>query len=311
MIKKILKPLLFLFLGFTIFSFWMSPRLGGIIPIGKENPDQDVEVLKFDIVDSGKFKLTYQDLSNDTNLKKLRIEYQLDTLIKNSKTEFEKVIKIQSWVQSRWKHDGDNRAEKNDALYILKEAEKGKRFRCVEYSIVAGQCLASLGFKVRPLGIMTKDVSEVKSGAGHAVNEVYLKDFKKWILIDPQFDVITTYNNVPLNAVELQDCIAKNKNFDIINPNKTITKDEYKKWIGPYLYYFYVSIDNQKIGIWDRILGNKKQLTLLPMGAKEPTYFQKIFRINTTYFTNSIKDFYPTLNDKEKPGQTMPIPIQR
>jgi hypothetical protein len=296
--RKIIKLILFLFVGLTVFSFWMSPRLGGIIPMGKESPNQNVEKLEFDTVTIGKYKLEYKDLSKESNLTKLRNEYKLDTLILDCKTEFEKVIKVQSWVQSRWKHDGDNRPEKDDALYILKEAEKGKRFRCVEYGIVTKQCLASLGLNIRTLGLMTKDISDVKSGAGHVVNEVYLKDLKKWIFIDPQWDVITTFDSIPQSAIELQNCISNNKNFEIINPNKTTTKEEYKKWIGPYLYFFTISINNQKVGIWDRIIGNKKQLTLLPIGATEPKYFQKIMRINTTYYTNSTKEFYPTINEQ-------------
>jgi hypothetical protein len=295
--RKIIKTILFLLIGFTIFSFWMSPRLGGIIEMGKDSPDQNVEKLQFDTVTSGQYKLEYKDLSQDSNLTKLRNEYKLDTLVTNCKTDFEKVIKIQSWVHSRWKHNGDNRPDKDDALYILKEAEKGKQFRCVEYGIVTKQCLASLGLKIRTLGLMTKDISDVKSGAGHVVNEVYLKDLKKWILIDPQWDVITTFDNNPLSAIELQNYISNNINFDIINPNKTTTKEEYKKWIGPYLYYFTITINNQKIDIWDRIVGNKKQLTLLPIGSAEPKYFQKIMRINTTYFTNSTKELYPTINE--------------
>ena len=294
--RKIINIILFLFLGLIVFSFWMSPRLGGIIPMGKESPDQNVEKLQFDSVTIGKYKLEYKDLSNDSNLTTLRNEYRLDTLIFDCKTEFEKVIKVQSWVQSRWKHDGDNRPEKDDALYILKEAEKGKRFRCVEYGTVTKQCLASLGLKIRTLGLMTKDIDDVKSGAGHVVNEVYLKDLNKWIFIDPQWDIITISDSIPLSAIELQNCISSDKYFDIVNPNNTTTKGEYKKWIGPYLYFFTITINNQKLSIWDRIVGNKKQLTLLPIGATEPKYFQKIMRINTTYFTNSIKDFYPIIN---------------
>jgi hypothetical protein len=274
----------------------MSPRLGGLISMGKDQPDQTIEKLQFDSSENKGYALSYPDQSQQASLKQLRSAYQLDTLVKDAGSEFEKVARIQSWVQSRWKHDGNNSAQSNDAAAILEEAAKGKRFRCVEYSIVTGQCLASLGFIMRPVGLMTKDVSDVKSGAGHAVNEVYLKDLKKWIMIDPQYDVITTLNNVPLNAVELQSCIAENKEFDIVNPNKTTTLQDYKKWIGPYLYYFYVSINNQRIGVWDRVIGNKKQLTLLPLGATEPAYFQKIFRLNTTYFTHSVKDFYPLVS---------------
>jgi Transglutaminase-like superfamily len=295
--RKILKTVLFLFLGFTIFSFWLSPRLGGIIPMGKEEPDQNVEKLSFDIVSNGQHKLEYEDMSNDSKSTTLRNEYKLDTLITNCKTEFEKVIKVQSWVHSRWQHDGMNEPEKVDALFILKEAEKGKRFRCVEYGLVTRECLASLGIKIRGLGLMTKDVSDVKSSAGHVANEVYLKDLKKWIFLDPQWDIITTLDSVPLNAIELQYCIAQNKNFEIINPSKTTTKEEYKKWIGPYLYYFTVSLSHQVVDKWDMILGNKKQLTLMPIGAIKPTYFQKVIRLRSAYYTNSTKDFYPMLNE--------------
>ncbi|WP_126970383.1 transglutaminase-like domain-containing protein [Gynurincola endophyticus] len=295
MIKKILKIFLVIILILTAFSFWMSPRLGGLIAMGKERIDQEIFFLEFDSVSTHNYHLVYENISARENLVALRKEYQLDSIVKDSKTDFEKLSKIQSWVQGRWKHDGENVPEYNDAMYILKEAEKGRRFRCVEYSIVANQCLAALGFRVRTLGLMAKDISDVKWGGGHVVNEVYLDDIKKWVFIDPQYDVITTYNGQPLNAVELQYCIANAKDFELVNPNKTITKDEYQQWVGPYLYYFTIGINGQRIGIWDRIGGNKKQLTLYPHGAEKPKYFQKLMRLNNAYYTHSTADFYPVL----------------
>ncbi len=296
--KKFFKILLIIILVLAGFSFWMSPRLGGLIAMGKDRPDQSVESLSFDTLATKDYGLVYSNNSQRASLVELRTTYQLDSLVKDCTSDFEKVTTIQSWVQSRWEHDGMNVPEKKDALYILQEAEKGRRFRCVEYSLVAGQCLSSLGFKVRGLGLMTKDISDVKWGGGHAVNEVYLDDVQKWVFIDPQFDVMTVKDSIPLNAVELQQCIAGNIDFELVNPNQTITKEEYIKWIGPYLYYFYVSIPGQNISVWDRIAGNKKQLTLYPIGAEKPTYFQKIMRLNTSYYTHSISDFYPVLRSE-------------
>lgn len=296
MMKRILKIFSIILLLLIAFSFWMSPRLGGLLNFGKESIDKEVFQLEFDSSATGKYELVYEVNSERVDLVKLRQEFKLDSIIADSKTDFEKVTKIQSWVQSRWKHDGDNLPEKNDALYILKEAEKGRQFRCVEYSIVAHQCLQSLGFVVRGLGLMTKDIDKVKSGGGHVVNEVFLKDARKWVLIDPQYDIITTYNGIPLNAVELQNCIANNLNFEIINPNKTITKSEYKDWIGPYLFYFSTTIKGERIEIWDRIVGNKRQLTLYPKGAERPAYFQNLIRINNSFYTHSVNDFYPKIN---------------
>ncbi len=296
MVKLLLKSLLAVLVCFVLFSFWMSPRLGGIIPLGKEEIDRKVTLLTFDTRKADQYHLTYLDLSSREDLKRLRREYNLDSLVKDAGSDFEKVTRIQSWVQSRWKHDGETVPEQSDALYILREAEKGRRFRCVEYSIVTTQCLSALGFKVRGLGLMTRDISEVKWGGGHAVNEVYLPDSKKWVFMDPQYDVMTMHQGVPLNAVELQRCIALHQDFQLLNPNHTISKEKYIQWIGPYLYYFYVSINGQSISVQDRIVGNKKQLTLYPLGATQPAYFQKIMRLNTSHYTHSLTDFYPVID---------------
>ena len=134
----------------------MSPRLGGIIPLGKEKIDREIYQLAFDSTSSGQFQLLYKDNSQRDHLLKLRKEYYLDSLVQNAANDFEKITTIQNWVQSRWVHDGYNTREKYDAVFILKAAEKGERFRCVEYSFVMGQCLAALGFKVRGLKILVK-----------------------------------------------------------------------------------------------------------------------------------------------------------
>jgi len=289
---KILKSLL-IFLVFIIgFIFYMSPSFGGLIKGGKDKPDKFVEQLEFEKKRNNNFQIEYQALSENPDLIKLRTDFKLDLLVQDAQSDFEKILKIQSWVNTRWEHDGDNKPEKNDAYFILKEAENGKKFRCVEYSLVASECLRALGFKVRNVGLMTRDINEVNSGAGHVVNEVYINDLEKWVFIDPQFDVIAIANGIPLNSVELQKVIANHEPFEIINPNKVIEKAEYVDWIGPYLYYFYISLNKGKVSILDRIIGRKKQLTLVPLGADKPKFFQRLFRLNTTYFTNSTADFY-------------------
>ncbi|WNB18598.1 transglutaminase-like domain-containing protein [Marivirga arenosa] len=295
MLKISLRILLVLFIALVSFSFYLSPRLGVLIPLGKETRDQTMYHLAFDTLSTNQFDIKYVDHSADSFYTVLRNKYQLDTLTKDAETDFDKILAVQSWVQGRWEHDCCNTPEHNNALYILEQAEKGERFRCVEYSTVARQCLASLGFKVRGLGLMTKDISEIQSGGGHVVNEVYIADLKKWMYFDPQFGVIPIVNGEPLNAIELQYRIKNKLDFDLINPNKTTTKEDYIKWIGPYLYYFTVNLNQGGIGIWDRVVGNKKSLTLYSKDAIQPAYFQKIFRLNTSYYTHSLKDFYPEL----------------
>lgn len=292
MIKKVILSLLALFLMVFLFSLYMSPSLGGLLPGGKPEHDKSVLAISFEKEPTGKYSIPYHSKENDPSKITLRETFQLDSIVAGAGSDFDKVLKIQSWVQSQWEHDGDNKPEKADAMYILTEAQKGRRFRCVEYSLVASECLQSLGFITRGLGLMTRDIDKVNYGAGHVLNEVYLSDLQKWVMIDPQYDVIFTRNGMPLNAVELQAAIAQNELVEMINPNKTISKKEYLEWVGPYLYYFTTSLNKGQVEISDRLLGNKKELTLVPLGANEPKYFQRLMRLNTAYFTNSTGDFY-------------------
>lgn len=293
MLKKTLYTFLFLVVVLLSYSFYMSPSLGGLLPGGKEERDKTVHQLTFDEESTGKYPIKYHSRENEPSKIELRKTFRLDSVVAGSKNDFEKVLKIQSWVQSQWKHDGDNVPEKADAMYILQEAQKGRRFRCVEYSLVASECLQSLGFITRGLGLMTRDINEVNYGAGHVLNEVYLNDLQKWVMIDPQYDVILTRNGIPLNAVELQSAIAAKEPVELINPNSTITKEEYLDWVGPYLYYFTTSLNKGPVSITDRLLSRKKELTLVPKGAENPKYFQRLMRLTTAYFTNSTGDFYP------------------
>ncbi|MCL7987186.1 transglutaminase-like domain-containing protein [Sphingobacterium sp. lm-10] len=287
------KVVLGIFFLLILFIFWMSPRLGGLIAMGKDQVDTTIYPLRFDYDKSANIKLAYRDLSQEADYVYLRETYKLDSIVQHCHTEFEQIAAIQSWVQSRWVHDGENVPEYQDAVYILREAEKGRRFRCVEYATVAQQCLASLGFRTRQLSLMIRDIAEVKWGGGHVVNEVYMTDLQKWVFIDPQYDAIIIHKGVPMNAIELQACLVNGDDFELLNPNSLISKEDYKSWIAPYLYYFTVSLQKGPTTVWDRIVGNKRQLTLYPIDAEQPAYFQKMIRLNTAIYTHAIQEFYP------------------
>jgi hypothetical protein len=115
--KTTLKLIAILLTMFIAFSFWMSPRLGGLLNFGKEKIDKEVYILNFDSLSTKNHTLMYKDISEREDLHTLRKEYNLDDIIRNCTSDFEKVLKIQSWVQSRWKHNSDNVPTKNDALY--------------------------------------------------------------------------------------------------------------------------------------------------------------------------------------------------
>ncbi|MBK6979279.1 MAG: hypothetical protein IPH28_21125 [Cytophagaceae bacterium] len=60
MIKRILKIFSIILLLLIAFSFWISPRLGGLLDFGKESIDKEVFQLEFDSSATGKYELVYE-----------------------------------------------------------------------------------------------------------------------------------------------------------------------------------------------------------------------------------------------------------
>lgn len=221
-------------------------------------------------------------------LKAFREEYNLDYIIKEAETDFEKTKLLNSWVNGLWSHHGSNIPEKNDPISILKEVEEGKRFRCVEYSIVLTGALNAVGIPARILALKTSDVETRESGAGHVVTEAYIKDLEKWIMLDGQWNAIPTLNNIPLNAVEFQRALNNDySEIKILNLGfaRSIT---YKNWVYQYLFYFDVAYDNRYIDEKDNL-----RLMLIPKDSPEPKVFQIKHPIGNMVYTNSLIDFYP------------------
>ncbi len=279
--KTIKQPILFLLLVFTSL-------------ISCKN--QNFKTLQFDSkLQNSNLKFWYENSDSEYS-RLLRSKHPIDSLIKEAKSDTEKTSKIMNWVHKQWKHNGDNEPQKRDAISILEEVREGKNFRCVEYGIVLTACLNSAGLKARLLALKTKDVETREYGAGHVLSEVYLNDLEKWVMIDPQWNVMPILNGVPLNAVEFQKAISENFEELEIKGGKT-SKRHYIDWIYPYLYYFDIAFDNTE-GTKSKsntVKGNSK-LMLVPLGAKKPRIFQRNRSINNCVYTNSLKDFYAPPN---------------
>jgi len=132
----------------------------------------------------------YEQNKNNDYLNLLRSKYFIDSLVIDTKTDTEKALKILHWVHNQWEHNGNNEPKKSDEISILEEVKDGKKFRCVEYGIVATASLNAMGLKSRTLRLKTKNVETTQYGAGHVLLEVYLNDIKKWALLDGQFDAM-------------------------------------------------------------------------------------------------------------------------
>lgn len=235
----------------------------------------------------------YEKNKDNKYLDEFRATYHLDDLVKGLTSDSAKALRVLNWVHNQWQHNGMNQPKKRDALSILAEVKEGKNFRCVEYGIVTTAALNALGLPARVLALKTKDVETTESGAGHVLLEVFLKDMNKWVLMDGQWDVMPVLNGVPLNAVEFQQAIANHYDALQIRSLSGESKEAYVKWVYPYLYYFDVKFDNREgYEVNRKTNSGKTSMMLVPVGAKNPTVFQKIAPITYVIYTNSVADFY-------------------
>lgn len=261
-------------------------------------PSVKLKKVEFEVKEVNKlYHFYHPDTLNNDYLRKLRIDYSLDTMTLALDNDFGKIKTILDWTHKQWNHSGSNRPSKSDPLTILEEAKKGNNFRCVEYGIVSSAALNSIEIPARVIALKTYDVEKVKYGAGHVAAECYSTGFEKWIFIDGQFNAIPVLNNIPLNAVEFKKAISENGDeLKIINLKGEVSKEEkeiYINWINKYLYYFDISFDNRYISYEERVkIKGKSKLMLVPLNAKEPTVFQRKSKINYCLYTKNINDFY-------------------
>lgn len=223
----------------------------------------------------------------DAYLVALRDTYHLDKLVAGQPTDLARVEAVCAWVHRQWKHARYHQPQHRDPAAILQEAAQGQSFRCVEYGIVLEGALAAVGIPARIVGLQTADVETRKVGAGHVLTEAWLADQHKWALADGQWDVVPLLQGVPLNAVELQHALAEHTpGLQVASTAGTSTK-KYARWIRPYLFYFDISFDS-RIGVKSA----PGQLMLVPVGAKNPTVFQRHDPIENTTYTHSLSSFY-------------------
>ena len=260
-------------------------------------PSKKLVPIKFDETSANEsYQFVYQDTVNSPELEMLLSLYALDKIVEEEEKEMDKILQLLQWTNSRWEHSGSNKPSESNTLTILKEAESGKKFRCVEYGIVLKSVLASNGFKARTLSLKTRDVEKVRLGAGHVLTEVWSNTYNKWFMLDAQFNIIPTQENIPLNAVELQNAIIQGSDFRLTDSNGEISSKRRKKYlnfISHYLYYFDYKFDQREIE-YDSLfkVNDKAVLMLVPLGAKNPSIFQRKYEMDFLEYTHSLNDFY-------------------
>jgi hypothetical protein len=237
-------------------------------------------------------KILYTNNNEKGYLDSLKRKYPID--FSKAKTQVDKVLTILNWTRNQWEHNGNVSPKNNDAISILDEVKEGGRFPCFAYGYVLASQLKVAGFKSRVIYLKTKNIATSMQGGGHVATEVYIDELQKWVFVDAQFNIMPFLNNVPLNAVELQNAIRTNFAELEFRSLGQVDKMNYIYFVQPYLYFFDCSFDQRESVIKDRNKVNgKRSLMLVPLSSDNPNYMMVWdTKIDYCEYTNSVTDFY-------------------
>lgn len=211
-----------------------------------DNFNSQIKILDIKVMKITKSWLPfYFENSYHERLIELRSRENLDEVVRPAGTEFEKILLLKDWTRRQWEsQDFPFPYPPWDALIILDWIRGGKTTGfCVQYAVVYAQSLQSLGIPVRYLDI------ESQSRKGHFLTEVWSKDYNKWVVMDPYFDIHFEKDNIPLNALELHNvaCDKKYGNINVVKGPYIQNKDYNRKSLIDYYYIFRIMQKNNQL----------------------------------------------------------------
>lgn len=147
----------------------------------------------------------------DTRLPKFdSLREILPPVAKDQGPDLQRIRAISSWLASSWEHTNSARAVQYapwDAETLLawgpsQVGHNGKRpiAMCVHYAAALVSCAQAVGIPAR-CAVLTEAVNGFN---GHFVTEVWLQDYGKWAVVDPNADAMFWKNDTPMSMNEVQ-----------------------------------------------------------------------------------------------------------
>ncbi len=144
-------------------------------------------------------------------LETLKRKYDYDEYMEKGLTEFERFNLLKRWTYDTVTYGGAKQyTQLRNALTILEKAKRGEVFWCNNISAVYMQCALSLGYTSRYVFLRNT------KGESHIANDIWSNQYRKWIFIDPTWNVYLEKDGVPLSLLEVKDEWRKNNGADLI-----------------------------------------------------------------------------------------------
>ena len=144
------------------------------------------------------YSFTHESFDSQ-QLAKLRKTCDFEKYISDGKTEYEQMVLLKDWVYSSLKYSFRSPVpELTDSLEIMRLAGGDTTFLCVSYAALYLQCALSMGWTPRYIFLKMPD------GRQHASVDIWSNQYKKWIYMDPTWNINVEEKDIPMSIVEIR-----------------------------------------------------------------------------------------------------------
>jgi hypothetical protein len=149
------------------------------------------------------------DSQERPELSLIRQKYELDKIIEDGKTDFEKIMLLKNWVFKKLKQGNNPRREYHSSLEILDDSENDGEFYCSHFAQVFIECSTALGFKARKVGVDSNhELGEEEMH--HGIADIWDPVHGKWMVVDAMHNLHFEKDSVPLSVLEVRNEYIRN-----------------------------------------------------------------------------------------------------
>jgi len=203
----------------------------------------------FALPTEGKKEIHFSYDNNHPKFCLLKSTYPIEAIAGDG-DDFSKAANLLHWVSGHTYHKADyDGTISNNSLDLLNYSyDKGSLYgiNCVALATILSECLLSIGLKARRVFLMPCSPYD---GDNHVVTHVYIREMKKWVMLDPTFNAFfSNEQGEYLSLLDIRNYLANQEpvffnneakyNDDILTVENTKDNIEY---LAKNLFYFKTS----------------------------------------------------------------------
>ncbi|HYF48087.1 MAG TPA: transglutaminase domain-containing protein [Planctomycetota bacterium] len=259
----------------------------------------------------------FQDYDNRRAVQ-FRQQHKLEELVATAADDWEAALRLRHWTFNNIRN-GVPSFESIDPLAFIPASQAGGTFWCTYYAYAFVAAASSLGHPARHMGVDCDRTLE-EPGSHHGVVDVWVNKFRKWVALDPHYDLHYELDGVPLNAEEIAQVWITRKGAGVkalIGPERR--EVPFVREIRPGVhescgyFWFYIDLNCQVFQKLGQPYPDPAAILLTP-ARKDRIWYQgkeKHCRYAQNSFvpTERYNDVYPELNCVElEPSQRPALP---